>query len=150
MVFRDLTSNFNRNGSGNLEEKRDNNKQLTKIIFRNEEILRQLRLAKLNRDIDFSSYSGDEQEFTKLVDQVNQDDQDDDIESLEDVKRLTVEDFDADPDIEEMHLASEKDIEDGKVYTTEEMIEMVRSNSLIETEDEKKWAANYSRQKTIF
>jgi hypothetical protein len=122
-----------------LEEQRDNNKKLTEIIFQNEEILRQLQQAKLNRDEDFSSYSGDEQEFAKLVDQENQDDQDDqddDIELLEDDRRLTVEDFDADPDIEEMHLASEKDIEEGKVHTTEEMIEMVRSNSLIVTKDE--------------
>jgi len=48
-------------------------KQMTKAIFSNDEILEQLKDAKINRDRDFSYYSGDEVEFDKLVDEMNRD-----------------------------------------------------------------------------
>lgn len=46
-------------------------KRMTKAIFSNEDILEQLRDAKKNRDRDFSYYSGDEDDFDQLVDEVN-------------------------------------------------------------------------------
>ncbi|MDG5789630.1 hypothetical protein QA612_19415 [Evansella sp. AB-P1] len=48
-------------------------KRMTKAIFTNEEVVDQLREARKNRDKEFSYYSGDETEFTKLVDEVNND-----------------------------------------------------------------------------
>jgi TRAP-type uncharacterized transport system substrate-binding protein len=50
----------------------DNQKrQLTKAIFSNEDVLEQLKDARRNRDSEFLYYSGDEEEFDKLVDEVN-------------------------------------------------------------------------------
>ncbi|MDE5413985.1 hypothetical protein [Alkalihalobacterium chitinilyticum] len=56
---------------GKLSE--EQKKRMTKSIFSNEEVLAQLRDARKNRDSDFSYYSGDEKEFDKLVDEVNND-----------------------------------------------------------------------------
>lgn len=46
-------------------------KKITRAIFSNDDILEQLRDARKNRDDDFSYYSGDELEFNKLVDDIN-------------------------------------------------------------------------------
>ncbi|MBU9721644.1 MULTISPECIES: hypothetical protein [Bacillaceae] len=46
-------------------------KRMTEAIFSNEEVIDQLREARKNRDKEFSYYSGDETEFNKLVDEVN-------------------------------------------------------------------------------
>ncbi|MCC3359264.1 hypothetical protein [Bacillus sp. REN16] len=62
------------NGKGddcNLTE--DQKAKITKAIFSNEDVLDQLRDARKNRDRDFSYYSGDENEFDKLIDEVNND-----------------------------------------------------------------------------
>ncbi|TWI56343.1 hypothetical protein [Halalkalibacter nanhaiisediminis] len=47
--------------------------RMTKAVFENEEVLRQLRQARANRDSDLSSYSDDEEDFDRLVDEVNLD-----------------------------------------------------------------------------
>ncbi|MEX1029332.1 MAG: hypothetical protein WDZ91_04700 [Paenibacillaceae bacterium] len=46
-------------------------KKMTKAISENEEIIEQIRSARTNRDETFSSYSGDEDDFDKLVLEVN-------------------------------------------------------------------------------
>lgn len=46
-------------------------RQVTNTIFSNEDILEQLRDARKNRNSDVSYYSGDEIEFSKLVDEMN-------------------------------------------------------------------------------
>lgn len=46
-------------------------RRMTEAIFSNEDILEQLRDARKNKDKDFSYYSGDEAEFDKLVDEIN-------------------------------------------------------------------------------
>ena len=56
---------------GKLSE--EQKKRMTKSIFSNKEVLDQLIEARKNRDSDFSYYSGDEKEFDKLVDEVNND-----------------------------------------------------------------------------
>jgi hypothetical protein len=47
-------------------------KNVTKEISRNEEIIGQIRSARANRDETFSSYSGDEDDFDKLIIEVNE------------------------------------------------------------------------------
>ena len=46
-------------------------KEMTKAISENEEVLKQIRSARANRDHTLSSYSGDEDDFDKLVFEVN-------------------------------------------------------------------------------
>lgn len=46
-------------------------KKMTEAIFSNDDILEQLKDAKKNRKSDFLYYSGDEKEFEKLVDELN-------------------------------------------------------------------------------
>lgn len=41
-----------------------------------------------------------------------------------------VDEYDSDPDIRQMIEASEKDLKQGKVYSTEEMIEAIKSGEL--------------------
>lgn len=43
---------------------------MTKAIFSNDEILDQLKDARKNRDKDFLYYSGDEEEFEKIIDEI--------------------------------------------------------------------------------
>lgn len=52
-----------------LSEKQKN--KMTEVIFSNDDILEQLKDAKKNRDSDLLYYSGDEKEFGKLVDEIN-------------------------------------------------------------------------------
>lgn len=51
----------------------DKREKMTKAIFSNEKLLEQLKDAKKNRGNEFSYYSGNEADFEKLVDEVNND-----------------------------------------------------------------------------
>jgi len=67
----ELSLSVGNNNFDGLTEKQK--RKITKAIFSNEEILEQLRDSKNNRDNSFSYYSGDEIEFDKLVDEINND-----------------------------------------------------------------------------
>jgi uncharacterized coiled-coil DUF342 family protein len=47
-------------------------KQMTKAISKIDEIIEQIRSARANRDETFSSYSGEEDDFGKLILEVNE------------------------------------------------------------------------------
>lgn len=43
----------------------------TNSLFSEPEVIEQLRYAKANRDEDLTAYSGDSEEFAKLVEEIN-------------------------------------------------------------------------------